>query len=57
MEKCQLKAKNSIYSKGINKDIESCEICSEHQRKKIKETMIIKEYATKSFQNIAADIF
>ena len=60
IEKCQLKARNSVYWRGINKDIEmmvrSCEICSEHQRKNTKETMIIKEHTTRPFQNIAADI-
>ena len=61
IEKCQLKARNSVYWRGINKDIEmmvrSCEICREHQRKNTKETMIIKEHSTRPFQNIAADIF
>ena len=61
IEKCQLKARNSVYWRGINKDIEmmvrSCEICREHQRKNTKETMIIKEHSTRPFQNIAANIF
>ena len=49
IEKCQLNARNSVYWRRINKDIEmmvrSCEICREHQRKNTKETMIIKEHS------------
>ena len=60
IEKCQLKARNSVYWRGINKGIEmmvwSCEIYREHQRKNTKETMIIKEHSTRPFQNIAANI-
>ena len=37
--------------------VRTSEICREHQRKNSKETMLIKEQATKPFQNIAADIF
>ena len=55
IKKCQLKARNGIYWRGMSKDIEnigrSCDICSEHQRKSTKETMIIKEHITRSFQN------
>ena len=61
IEKSQLKARNSIYWRGISKDIEnvvrSCDICWEHQRKNTKETTIIKDHATRSFQNIVPDIF
>ena len=44
IEKCQLKARNSVYWRGISKDIEnvvrSCDISREYQRKNTKETMI-----------------
>ena len=61
IEKCLLKARKSVYWRGMSRDIENmvrtCEICREHQKKKSKETMLIKEQATSPFQNIAADIF
>ena len=61
IEKCLLKARQSVYCRGMSRHIENmvrtCEICREHQRKNSKETILIKEQATRSFQNIAADIF
>ena len=50
-----LKARKSLYWRGIRSDVENmvrtCEICREHQRKNSKETMLIKEQATRPFQN------
>ena len=43
-------------SKVIENVVRSYDICREHQRKNTKK-IIIKEHATKPFQNIAADIF
>ena len=61
IEKYQLKAINTVYWRGMGKNIENIErssdICRKHQRKNTKETMVIKELATRPFQVIAADIF
>ena len=61
IEKCLLKARKGVYWRGMCRDIENMvrtwEICRELQRKNSKETMLIKEQATRSFQKQSSRYF
>ncbi|GFN78566.1 Pol polyprotein [Plakobranchus ocellatus] len=61
IEKCQLRARNSVFWIGITKDIRNkvkcCEICEQHSKSQVKQPLMQHEIPTQPFEKLAADIF
>ena len=61
MEKCKLRAKDTIYWPGINAQIESmvqvCQTCQEYQNCHQREPMISQEIPSRPWQKVASDLF
>ncbi|GFN96970.1 transposon ty3-i Gag-Pol polyprotein [Plakobranchus ocellatus] len=61
IEKCQLRARNSVFWIGITKDIQNkvkcCEICEQYSKSQVKQPLMQHEIPTQPFEKLAADIF
>ena len=61
MEKCKLRAKETVYWPGIYKDLEarvsSCTACQKHQNSKPREPMISMEVPPRPWHTVGADLF
>ncbi|GFN96526.1 retrovirus-related pol polyprotein from transposon 297-like protein [Plakobranchus ocellatus] len=61
IEKCQLRARNSVFWIGITKDIHNkvkcCEICEQYSKSQVKQPLMQHEIPTQPFEKLAADIF
>ena len=60
-EKCQLRAKGSVFWANINKDIDemvkSCPPCQRHQKLKAKEPLLPHDVPQKAWHTLCSDLF